>query len=266
MPIAKINDINMYYEAHGEGEPLILISGNGAESSQWKDMIPTFTEKYKVITPDNRGAGRSDKPDMEYSIEMMADDIIDLMDVLEIKEAHILGASMGGMIAQNIAFLYPDRVKSLILVVTTMKDSLRANYACCHAIKQVEDGSDPEALAKYSLAWSFPEEMFERPEAVEMFKEGMLSLLNSQNLGGFKRQNDALSKFDSSHWISEITAPTLVVAGEEDIIWPQKYSGSQLAKAISGSEFVSLYGAHMAYLVSAEAFQKHVIDFLELVV
>ena len=93
MPMVKVNDINMYYETHGEGEALILISGNGAESSQWKDMIPTFSKNYKVIPFDNRGAGRTDRPNMEYSMDMMANDVIGLMDALAIEKAHILGAS-----------------------------------------------------------------------------------------------------------------------------------------------------------------------------
>lgn len=262
MPTVKVNDINMYYETHGEGEPLILISGNGGESSQWKDMITAFSENYRVIPFDNRGAGRTDKPDKEYSIEMMAADVIGLMDALEIEKANILGTSMGGMIAQNIAYLYPDRVKSLILVVTAMKHSLRANYASRQAIKQVLDGNDPEALAKYSVIWSFPEETFEKPETVEMIKEAMLTVLNKQTIPGFKRQNDALVKFDSSEWISKIKAPTLVIAGEGDIIWPQKYSGQELANSIHGSKFISLYGGHCAYMVSAEAFQEYIMEFL----
>jgi 3-oxoadipate enol-lactonase len=262
MPMVKVNDINMYYESYGRGEPFILISGNGGESSQWKDLISVFSKEYQVITFDNRGAGRTDKPDIPYSIQMMANDTIEMMNVLGIKKAHILGASMGGMIAQNIAFLYPDRVKSLILAATMMKVSSRAQYACNQAIKNVQDGSDPEALASYSLAWSFPEEVFEKPEAIEMIKNSMLTMLNKQNIPGFKRQNDAASEFNSSSWISEITTPTLVIGGEGDIVLPPKYSGQELATAIPGSKFVSLSGGHMAYLLSAEAFQKHVIDFL----
>jgi len=262
MPTVKVNDINMYYEIHGEGEPLILISGNGAESSQWKEMIPTFSKDCRVIPFDNRGAGRTDKPDMEYSIEMMAADVIGLMDVLGIEKGHILGASMGGMIAQSIAFLYPNRVKSLILAVTMMKVSPRAQYACSQAIEHVHDGSDPEALAKYSAVWSFPEEVFENPEAVDRIKNAMLIVLNPQTVGAFKQQNDACAKFDSSTWVSKIKVPTLVIGGDGDMVLPQKYSGQELAKAISGSKFISLPGAHMAYLLSAEAFQKHVMDFI----
>ncbi|MEL7670909.1 alpha/beta hydrolase [Methanobacterium sp.] len=262
MSMTKVNDINMYYEIHGEGEALILISGNGAESSQWKDMIPTFSKDYKVIPFDNRGAGRTDRPDIEYSMDMMTEDVIGLMDVLGIERAHILGASMGGMIAQNIAYLYPDRVKSLILVVTSMKNSHRVNYACKQAIKRVMDGSDPDALAEYSAVWSFPEEVLANHGAVDRIKSAMAHVLNPQTVNTFKRQNDALATFDSSGWISELTAPTLVIAGDGDIIWPQKYSGQELAKALSGSKFVSIPGAHMAYLLSAEAFQNHVVEFL----
>ncbi len=262
MPMVKVNDINMYYETHGEDEALILISGNGAESSQWKDMIPMFSKNYKVIPFDNRGAGRTDKPDMEYSMDMMTADVIGLMDALEIENAHILGASMGGMIAQNIAYLYPDRVKSLILVVTSMKNSCRANYACKQAIKRVMDGSDPDALAEYSAVWSFPEEVLANSGAVDRIKSAMVHVLNPQTVNAFKRQNDALATFDSSGWISEITAPTLVIAGDGDIIWPQKYSGHELAKVISGSKFVSLPGAHMAYILSAEAFQEQIMEYL----
>lgn len=262
MPMVKVNDINMYYESYGEGEPLILISGNGGESSQWKEHASVFSKEYRVITFDNRGAGRSDKPDIPYSIEMMANDVIGLMDTLEIEKAHVLGASMGGMIAQNIAFLYPDRVKSLILTVTMMKVSSRAQYVCNQSIKHVQEGSDPEALAQYSVAWSFPEKVFEKPENVEIIKNSMLIMLNQQNIKGFKRQNDAASEFNSSSWVSEIKVPTLVIGGEGDIVLPPKYSGQELAKAISGSKFISLPGAHMAYLVSTEAFQKHVMEFL----
>ncbi|HEX3013240.1 MAG TPA: alpha/beta hydrolase [Methanobacterium sp.] len=262
MSTVKVNDINMYYEIHGEGEPLILISGNGGETSQWKDMISMFSKEYKVIPFDNRGAGRTDKPDMEYSIEMMAADVIGLMDVLGIEKAHILGASMGGMIAQNIAFLYSNRVKSLILAVTMMKVSPRAQYACSQAIEHVRDGTDPNALAKYSVVWSFPEEVFENPEAVFRIKNAMSTVLNPQTVDAFKQQNDACAKFDSSTWVNKIKVPTLVIGGDGDIVLPQKYSGRELAKAISGSNFISLPGAHMAYLVSAEAFQEQVMEFL----
>jgi len=118
MPTIKVNDINMYYEIHGQGEPLLLIMGMGADLSVWGDNIQWLAEKYQVIAFDNRGAGRTDKPDIPYSIEMMAEDTIGLMDWLNIKRAHIIGASMGSLIAQRIAAYHSERVKSLILYVS----------------------------------------------------------------------------------------------------------------------------------------------------
>jgi len=119
MPTVKVGDINMYYEIHGEGEPLLLTAGGGMGLAGWARQTPEFSEKYRVIVFDNRGAGRTDAPDTPYSIEMMADDTAGLLDALGIEKAHILGLSMGGMIAQEFALKYPQRVKSLILATTT---------------------------------------------------------------------------------------------------------------------------------------------------
>ncbi len=96
-------DINIYYEDHGKGEPLLLIAGWGTDLTCWQFQIPEFSTKHRVIAFDNRGAGRTDAPDEPYSFRMMADDAVGLLDALGIGQAHILGVSMGGCIAQEIA-------------------------------------------------------------------------------------------------------------------------------------------------------------------
>jgi pimeloyl-ACP methyl ester carboxylesterase len=96
MPTVKVDDINMYYEVHGEGEPLALIMGLGASMDWWFRQIPMFSLEYRVVACDNRGAGQSDKPDIPYTMEMMADDLAGLLDAIGINTAHIFGASMGG--------------------------------------------------------------------------------------------------------------------------------------------------------------------------
>ena len=265
MPMVKINDINMYYESHGEGEALILIAGNGADLSQWMGIIPLLAKNYWVIAFDNRDAGRTDKTDVAYSIETMADDTVGLLDALGIGKAHVLGTSMGGMIAQIIARKYPGRMKGLVLAGTTMKHSLRNHYAARTAAKRVQDGIDPEAWANYALAWSFADDIFENPEAVEMIRNGMLKMLSSGSVGAFLRQVDAISGFDSRDWVGSIKAPTLVLAGEDDIAWLRKNSGEALAKAIPGAKFVSLPGGHVSFLGAPEAFHKHVTEFLTMV-
>ena len=125
MPYVTVNDISMYYEMRDEregeansenGEPLVLIMGLAADISEWDTYIRLFAKKYRVLAFDNRGAGRTDKPDAPYSIEMMANDTAGLMQALRIERANVLGISLGGRIALALALRYPGLVKKLVLV------------------------------------------------------------------------------------------------------------------------------------------------------
>jgi len=119
MSKAKINDINMYYDVQGDGFPLVMIMGFLGNADLWDPrMLPALADKFKVITFDNRGAGRTDVSDKEFSIRLLAEDTVGLMDVLNVPKAHVLGISMGGMIAQELALNYPERVEKLILSST----------------------------------------------------------------------------------------------------------------------------------------------------
>jgi len=120
MPTVKVNDINMYYKVCGEGEPLVILQEAGIEISSMYNVLDAFAKNYQVIALDNRGVGRTDMPDEPYSIEMMAEGTIGLMDEIGIKSAHFLGMSMGARIALVIAAKYPERAKSLILNVAAV--------------------------------------------------------------------------------------------------------------------------------------------------
>ncbi|MCK5654501.1 MAG: alpha/beta fold hydrolase, partial [Dehalococcoidia bacterium] len=118
MPKAKVNEVNIDYAVHGQGEPLVLIQGLGGPRSGWIFQTRAFGKYYRVITFDNRGVGKSDKPGGSYTVRTMADDTIALLDYLGVDKAHVLGISLGGMIAQEIAINYPERVRKLILACT----------------------------------------------------------------------------------------------------------------------------------------------------
>src|SRR5437868_11841119 len=108
-PYVKVNDIQMYFEIRGDGEPLVLILGLGTDISEWDGIIRWFAEKFKVLAFDNRGVGRTGKPDMTYSIEMMADDTAGLMQTLGIQQAHVIGISMGGRIALSLSLRHASK-------------------------------------------------------------------------------------------------------------------------------------------------------------
>jgi pimeloyl-ACP methyl ester carboxylesterase len=113
MPKAKVGDIQLCYEERGQGEPLLLIMGLGASTLSWSDQIPAFGREFRVVAFDNRGAGRSDKPAVRYTIALFADDTAGLMDALGIDSAHVYGQSMGGFFAQELALRHPERVPLL---------------------------------------------------------------------------------------------------------------------------------------------------------
>ena len=119
MATTNANGIEMYYEVHGEGAPLLLIMGLGANATSWWKQVPVFAQQYQVIVFDNRGAGRSEKPQGPYSVSQMADDAAALMDALEVPSSHVFGMSLGGMIAQEYALRHPQRVQALVLGGTT---------------------------------------------------------------------------------------------------------------------------------------------------
>jgi pimeloyl-ACP methyl ester carboxylesterase len=118
MPKITINDIQLYYEVHGQGQPVVLIAGAGQASTYWKlaDIVPTLAQSYQVILLDNRGIGQSDMPDTPYTVEMMAADTLGLLDYLHLERPHLIGHSLGAMIAFELGRSYPQRVGRVVML------------------------------------------------------------------------------------------------------------------------------------------------------
>ena len=121
MPKANIGDAEIYYEEHGRGEPLLLVSGLGGAAAYWKPNLPALSARYRVVVHDHRGAGQSTHSRIRYSVEQMPDDLVRLMDHLKIDRAHVVGHSTGGAIGQILAITRPERMKSLVLFATWTK-------------------------------------------------------------------------------------------------------------------------------------------------
>ena len=125
MPIASINQINVYYEVAGSGEPLLFIHGLGSSTRDWAPQVEAFSDRFHCVTYDVRGHGRSDKPPGPYSVSHFAADAVGLLDHLELGEAHLIGVSMGGLIAFQMAVDSPARVKSMVIINSGPEISMR---------------------------------------------------------------------------------------------------------------------------------------------
>lgn len=280
----KVNGIDLYYEIHGSGEPLLLIEGLGYSAWMWYKQVPALSRRYQVILFDNRGAGNTDKPDSEYSIEIMADDASGLLRTLGIGQAHVLGISLGGFIAQELALRHPDLVKSLSLVSTNSGPGKRAmrNSQHMNGIFKLwgilpgtfemggkasvplgfEYGITKEDRIRYGLSLAFtPEYYRQNPEEIDRIVGWRLE--NPQPGYAWTRQLMAGMNFDSSERAQDIHAPALVLNGAEDrIVTPE--SARELARSIPDSRYVEIEGSgHLLFIEKAEEFNETVISFLD---
>ena len=266
MPYVNVNDIKIYYEIHGpeNGKPLVLIEGIWQDSWMWFRQIPEFKKQFKCIVFDNRGVGRSGKPDYPYTIAMMTEDIYLLLKSLNIEKAHILGVSFGGFLAQQFAISYPDVTESLILVTT-------------HFGGKNQIPISNEALA---LMTAVPTETISQKQATEM----RLKVGHSQSF--LKNHRDVIDQtlrwreihpptdssrmnqfraaleVDLEHDLDKIKTPTLIIQGTEDqIVNPQ--NAELLKSKIQGSKVQYIKDApHWVIIEKYEEFNKAVLDFL----
>ena len=265
MPTAKVGDININYEVRGEGEALVLINGYGSNSRSWFLEIPTFSEEFQVVTFDNRGTGQSDKPDIPYTMEMMAGDVAGLLEAIGIDAAHVYGVSMGGMIAQEFALSYPDKVISLILGCTNCggRHSTRPDEEVMTFLFDVERMKrlTPEEGARESLPFLFSQEFIDNH--VDIIEQVIVQRVEYVTpLHGYTRQAQAIMGHDTYDRLPQLQAPTLIIAGTADRLVPVENSRI-IASQIPNAELVILENMGHGYLVEAagEA-NKAILNFL----
>jgi 3-oxoadipate enol-lactonase len=265
MPKAKVNEIELYYEVHGpEGaKPLLLIAGLGHSSKLWFRQVPEFSKHFETIIFDNRGVGQSDKPDEPYSVAGMAADVIGLLDHLGIEQAHVLGASMGGYVAQEIAIEHPERVKRLVLLCTHYggPEYLELTGDLWKEILDVA-GLSPEEIYRRGIKYSTTPEFFKNNE--EMVKKLVrMRLEDPQPAYAFQRQFAAAAAFYSKDRLQRIQAPTLVLAGREDQIVPLELA-ERLTEAIPNAQLKVIdHAAHLLFIERPEEVNRAIIQFLQ---
>ena len=263
MPTVKASDINMYYEIHGEGEPLLMIQGYGQYSGHWSTLIPPLAKSYRVIIFDNRGTGLTDKPEPPYTMKMMAADAKGLLDALGIQKANVFGVSMGGMIAQEFTLNYPDKILNLVLGCTNCggKTSVVPTPEALAFLFSPEMAKLPVAeRARQTAPWLWSKEFIDKhPEAVDLYVD--ITVKYPTPTQGFAGHASAIAGHDTCDRLPQIKAPTLVIAGSGDRLIPPENS-KIIASRIPGAELVMIPGAGHGFTESTEAV-KAILDFLK---
>jgi pimeloyl-ACP methyl ester carboxylesterase len=267
MAEATVNGIKIEYEANGEGEALVLISGLGYPRWQWYKMVPYLTEHFKVITFDNRGVGGSDKPEGPYTAQMLAADTIGLLDTLGIEKATFVGHSMGGFITQAIGLDYPDRVNRLVLCSTNFGGPNHVPVTP-EAMQVLSDTtSDPLTRFTNGLKVSTaPGWADAHPVMVQEWVTWRVA--NPLDMAGYQSQMaiglgliSAEACFEKK--LDQIKTPTLILSGEFDKVVPPENTKLLQAK-IAGSEVVILPDAgHFFPIEVPELAAKQIINFMK---
>src|SRR3989338_7564462 len=224
MPKITVNNISMYYEQHGSGDPLVLIGGLTADHQVWKSALRILSKHFHVLIFDNRGAGQTDAPNIPYTTMMMAKDTLALMTALNIPRAHIVGHSLGGCIAQQMALIAPDKINKLVIACSRAKPNTLATMVLTMREKLQSLGMTDDVLAEYVMPFLFSETFLSQAMQVKGFIQWTLNNAYPQTAIGYQQQLHAVAHHDVEAQLSKIMIPTLVIAGEEDCLLPGKYA------------------------------------------
>ncbi|HUT84286.1 MAG TPA: alpha/beta hydrolase [Thermodesulfobacteriota bacterium] len=259
----ETNSQKLYYEIHGEGDPLLLIMGLGDDSTAWMLQTPALAEHFKVIVFDNRDVGRSSEAKGPYTIKDMAEDTAGLMDGLGIKQAHVVGASMGGAIAQELVIAHPDTVRKLVLACT-MGHFARFRIFMLESAKFVKERDlDKKVFLGQLLFWCMTHAFLKDAEAVDQMMDMMRNPPFPQSPEAFSRQVDATMTFDALDRLGSVKVTTLVLLGDQDILTPP-WAARELAGAIPAAKLQILEGGAHGFLWEIpEKVNRAIIEFLK---
>ena len=271
---AKINGIELCYEIFGEGYPIALIHGFGARKEGFKCQIPALSKDFKVITFDNRGAGKSERVNKPYTMETLADDVRGLLDFLEIKKTHILGTSMGGLIAQQFVLQYPEYVNKKVLVNTVSRapDKVGLEILKRNRLEQLElIKKDPEkAFWDNAHIWfyhKYRKELKANPKrkffgiwsAEDEIRESTILMPTPRDI---ELQIEVIKGFNTLERLHEIKNHTLLLAASHDKVCPRIII-EEMHKRIPKSIFKVIEKAgHESPKTRALEVNRIIIDFL----
>jgi len=261
MPSLDLDGRSLYYEVHGQGEPLLCVHGLSVDTLGWALQLPAFSERHQTVIFDNRDVGQSSYVEHEYEVADMAADALALADELDLTSFHLMGISMGGAIAQEIALAAPERVSTLTLAVTFPRGG-----AWAHKLAETWGARAQEMPHERHvdelLLLNLSEEFYENAEGVAYVRGMMLQNPHPQAPEAFARQLAASSRHDALERLPSLEMPVHVIGGERDILVPV-WKSAELAEAIPGARLTVLERApHGLSLERAVEFNRLVLDFV----
>ena len=259
----KVGKLDFHVTIEGEGFPLVLIMGLGAPGDKWAPNVEVYKQYFKCITIDNRGAGRSSKPELEsYTTKDMSEDIIGIMDSLGIKKAFINGVSMGGAIAQHVVLDHPDRVRALILTSTYASVSNTFKRAI-EVLQSSIDQLDPVTFKRLNQWMTFSKD-FQRDKMDEMISIEKKDREYPYPMPkyAYKAQCNACLNHDTSKRLGEITVPVLIAAGDSDLFMTLEKT-MELKNGIHGSKlYLCPGGGHVHQWEHLDEYNNITLQFL----
>lgn len=258
-----VNGLKFHVQTFGSGVPVIMIMGLGAPGDKWKHNYELLSRWFWCIVPDNRGAGLSDKPEVEsYTTEQMADDIIGIMDALDIKKAHVIGVYMGGAIAQQVALKAPKRVISLILTSTFASVSPAFKKAL-NLICDLKEDTDPAVLKQLNLWMTYGQyTQIHHPEKIEKSIEEDAAYPYPMPVYAYKAQCGACLSHNTADRLHELKMPVLIAAGAKDLFMNIEKT-MELVHGIPQAEFyLAPEGGHVHQWEYPGPYDSVVVGFL----
>ncbi|WP_406729026.1 alpha/beta fold hydrolase [Streptomyces sp. GD-15H] len=250
----------IWAESRGQGPDVLLIAGLSDPAEAWQAQLDGLSDRYRVIAFDNRGAGRTPLPDGPMSVAMMADDAADLLRLLGVERAHVAGFSGGSAIAQELALRHPEAVRSLVLMSTWARADAYFTAMTRFWHWLVTNAPDEHAMLEAFLLWIYTPRAH-ADGTVQRIIDETLAFPYPQSAEAFQRQLEPFMRHDTLDRLPGITAPTLVLAGEQDIATPPRL-GRVVADAIPGARFEVMAGeAHQPFQESPDVFNARVDAF-----
>jgi pimeloyl-ACP methyl ester carboxylesterase len=261
MPTVEVNGARLFVRQEGAGDDVLLLCGLGDDGSAWDAQVPVLARDHRVTVIDNRGVGQSSLPDGEFTVHDLAADAAGVCDALGIRAAHVMGFSMGGAIAQELALARPDLVRSLVIVGSWCRSDRLLQELVKGAAYTAGTADDARAWLYSFLGLVYSAAVHEDGR-IDEFVEAALANPHPQETEAFQRTARAILHHDAADRIDAITVPTLVVVGEDDMLCPPRHARA-IAARIPGARLVEVpEQAHQPFQEDPAGFNELVQGFL----